>query len=69
MHTDRPVVINNNELDSIDDEDEDEDEAKAICGSADPSSAEQDTNPYRALLTQDTDPELCKPIILSSPEQ
>jgi hypothetical protein len=67
MRTDRPVVINDDEPDSTDDEDEDE--AKATRGSVDPSSAEQDANPYSALLTQDTDPELCKPIIPSSPER
>jgi hypothetical protein len=61
MRTDRPVVID-------DDENEDE-EAEATRGSVDPSSAEQDANPYSALLTQDTDPELCKPIIPSSPER
>jgi hypothetical protein len=68
MRTDRPVVIND-KLDSTDDKDEDEDEAEATRGSVDPSSAKQDANPCSALLTQDTDPELCKPIILSSPEQ
>jgi hypothetical protein len=67
MRTNRPVVIDDDEPDSTDDEgeDEDEDEAKATRGSANPSSAEQDANPYSALLTQDTDPELCKPIIPS----
>ena len=68
MRTDRPVVIDD-EPDSTDDEDEDEDEAEATRGGIDPSSAEQDANPYSALLTQDTDPELCKPIIPSSPER
>jgi hypothetical protein len=71
MRTDRLVVIDDDELDSTDDEDEDEDEAKAEAtrGGVDPSSAEQDANPYSALLTQDTDPKLCKPIIPSSPKQ
>jgi hypothetical protein len=71
MCTDRPVVIDDDEPDSTDDEDEDEDEdeAEVTRGSADPSSAEQDANPYSALLTQDTDPKLCKPIIPSSPER
>ena len=50
MHTDRLVVIDDDELDSTDDEDEDE-EAEATCGSVDPGSAEQDANPYSALLT------------------
>jgi hypothetical protein len=68
MHTDRPVVIDN-EPDSTDDEDKDEDKAKATRGSADLSNAQQDANPYSALLTQDMDPELCKPIIPSSPER
>jgi len=66
MRTDRPVVIDDDEPDSTD---EDEDEAEATRGGADPSSAQQDANPYSALLTQDTDPELCKPIIPSSPER
>jgi hypothetical protein len=51
MHTDKLVVINDDELDSTDDEDEDEDEAEATRGSADLSGAEQDANPYSALLT------------------
>ena len=71
MHTDRPVIIDDDEPDSTDDEDEDEDkdEAEATRGGVDPSSTEQDANLYSALLTQDTDPELCKPIIPSSPER
>ena len=60
MRTDRLVVINDDELDSTDDEDEDE--AEATRGSVNPSSAKQDANPYSVLLTQDIDPELCKPI-------
>jgi hypothetical protein len=67
MRTDRPVVIDDDEPDSTDDEDEDEDEATR--GGVDPSSAEQDANPYSALLTQDTDPELSKPNVPSCPEQ
>jgi hypothetical protein len=51
MRTDRPVVIDDDEPDSTDDEDEDEDEAEATRGGADPSSAQQDANPYGALLT------------------
>ena len=69
--TDRPVVIDDDEPDSTndEDEDEDEDEAEVIRGSVDPSSAEQDANPYSAFLTQDKDPELRKPIIPSSTER
>jgi len=67
MRTDRLVVIDNDELDSTDDKDEDE--AEDTRSGVDPNSAEQDANPYNALLTQDIDPELCKPIILSSPER
>ena len=63
------MVIDDDESDSTDDEDEDEDEAEVIRGSVDPSSAEQDANPYSALQTQDKDPELRKPIIPSSPER
>ena len=70
MRTDRPVVIDDDdESDSTDDEDEDEDKAEATRGGVDPSSTEQDANPYSALLTQDTDPELCKLIIPFSPER
>jgi len=49
MRTDRLVVIDDDEPDSTDDEDEDE--AEATRGSVDLSSAEQDANPYSALLT------------------
>jgi hypothetical protein len=79
MHTDRPAVIDDNEPDSADDGDEnededggkdkDKDEAEATRGSVGPGSAEQDANLYNALLTQNTDPELCKPIIPSGPER
>ena len=69
MRTDRLVVIDDDEPDSVDNEDEDEDGAEATRGSVDPSGAEQDANPYSALLTQDTDPKLCKLIIPSSPER
>jgi hypothetical protein len=62
------VVINDNEPDSTDDEDKDK-EAEATRGSVDLDSAEQDANLYSALLTQDTNPELYKLIIPSSPEQ
>jgi hypothetical protein len=65
MCTDRLVVIDDDEPDSTDDKDEDE----ATCSSIEPSNAKQDANPYSALLTQDTDSELCKPIIPSSPER
>jgi hypothetical protein len=47
MRIDRPVVIDDDELDSTDDEDE----AKATRGDVDLSSAQQDANPYSALLT------------------
>jgi hypothetical protein len=65
------VVIDDDEPDSTDDEGEDgdEDKAEATRDGVVPSSAEQDANPYSTLLTQDTDPELCKPIIPSSPER
>ena len=75
MRTDRPVVIDDDEPDSTDDEDEDVDEdedeaeAEATRSSVNPSSVEQDANPYSALLTQDTDSELCEPIIPSSPRR
>ena len=61
------MVIGDDEPDSTDDEDEDE--AEATRSSVDLSSAEQDSNLYSTLLTQDTDPELCKLITLSSPER
>jgi hypothetical protein len=51
MHTDKLVVIDDDELDSTNDKDEDEDEAEATCSSVDLSSAKQDANPYSALLT------------------
>jgi hypothetical protein len=51
MHTDRLVVIDDDKLESTDDKDEDEDEAEATRSSVDLSSAEQDANPYSALLT------------------
>jgi hypothetical protein len=51
MRTDRLVVIDDDKLDSTDDEDEDEDKAEATRSSANPSSAKQDANPYSALLT------------------
>jgi hypothetical protein len=68
MRINRLVVINNNKLDSINNKDKDKDKAKATCGSVDLSSTKQDANLYSALLTQDTDLELYKLIILSSPE-
>jgi hypothetical protein len=50
--TDRPVVIDDDELDSMNTEDEDEEaEAEATRSSVNPSSVEQDANPYSALLT------------------
>ena len=67
MRTDRPVVIDDDEPDSTDDEDVDE--AEAPRGGVDPSNAERDANPYSALLNQDTDPKLSKPIVSSSPER
>jgi hypothetical protein len=45
MRTNRLVVIDDDELDSTDDEDKDEDEAEATRSSADLSSTEQDANP------------------------
>jgi hypothetical protein len=45
------------------------DEAEAPRGGVDPSNAERDANPYSALLNQDTDPKLSKPIVSSSPER
>jgi hypothetical protein len=51
MYIDRLVVINNDELNSIDDKDEDEDEAKATYSSINLSSTKQDANLYSALLT------------------
>ena len=50
MRIDRLVVIDDDELDSTDNEDEDEDKAKATHSSANTSSAKQDANPYSALL-------------------
>jgi hypothetical protein len=50
MHTDRLVVIDDDELNSIDDKDKDKDKAKATRSSVDLSSAKQDANLYSALL-------------------
>jgi hypothetical protein len=51
MRIDRLVVIDDDELDSTDNEDEDEDKAKATRSSVDPSSAKQDADLYSTLLT------------------
>jgi hypothetical protein len=50
MRINKLVVINNNKLDSTDNENEDE-EAKATRSSVNLSSAKQDANPYSTLLT------------------
>jgi hypothetical protein len=52
MRTDRPVVIDDDEPDSTDDEDEYE--AEVTRGSVDLSSAEQDANPYIPLSVTDS---------------
>ena len=61
------MVINDDELDSTDEEDEDE--AEAPRGGIGPSSAGRDAGPYGALLTKDTDTKLSKPTVWSSPER
>ena len=60
------MVIEDDKLDSTDDEGEDE--AEATRGGVDPRRAERDANPCSVLPAQDTPLEISKPMGLSSRE-